>query len=296
MVLGDRGRVRKGDDDTRKREQNQRLATHAALTSCRGALGEVSSTSSTCGRTGSNWTSATLPSRSRNRQRPRRKLTAVGQCADELLVAVVEADELERAACLGARVGAEDEAHSDQIVERAELGDRLAGDDHCGVEAAAEPDELVEQRAAVLGAEERPRLVEHDDLVRGRVLRDQPHHVRGKQLERRYCDPVGARVMLARDLRRGQLDAGHGERGDALDLVEPTRRRPVSECEESEPGVADRRESSSGVASVIVAGSQTVEDSQQPIAGLGTHDVADGVGELGLPGAATGIIGSTSSR
>src|SRR5919109_1315011 len=87
----------------------------------------------------------------------------------------VQAEQLERALGLGGGLLAEDEPRADQVLDLADVGQLLRGEDQRRVLRPPEPVQPVDQAAAVARGEQEPRLVEEHDLVYRAVAGHQPH-------------------------------------------------------------------------------------------------------------------------
>ena len=135
---------------------------------------------------------------SRIRQRPR---AVAAHALDQRAVLRIQAEQLERAARLGDGLLPEDQPGADQVLDLADVGELLRGEDQRRVLGPAEPVEPVDQPPPVARGEQEPGLVEQHDLVHRPVAGHQPHRVGGDQLQRRDAEPLGLVVVGARDAR-----------------------------------------------------------------------------------------------
>ena len=128
---------------------------------------------------------------------------------DERAVVGVEAEQLERAARLRGGLLAEDQPRADQVLDLADVGELLGGEDQRRVLGAPEPVEPVDQAAPVARGEQEPRLVEQHHLVHasGRRRRAASRRRRSASASRRRAARTGRSPRARCPARAGSARA-----------------------------------------------------------------------------------------
>src|SRR6185312_12974447 len=169
-------------------------------------------------------------------------LAVAAQPGDQAAVGRVEPDQLKRTPRLRIGLLPEDQVSADEVREVAKILQALCRQQDRRVVRATQPNKSIDERAALSAREEKPRLIEQDDLVAGAIAGDEPQRVGGDERERGDADALRACVRLSARARVGQRQAGRANRRDRRRRAGGGVRAAVAEAEPREPEVGEHVE------------------------------------------------------